>query len=207
MAVDHKIKMELKRKYKGEKVFVVPYATVSDIADGFTSMKHDAAIWSKFDNLGKYIDRYDVEREPSFQQIIPYILVVNTKTNNLFVSRRIAGEQRLLDKISVGFGGHINPCDGQQEVLFKALFRELHEELDVETIGPAKFVGYVRGLSSETNDHLGCVFVVVAENAAIKEHENLVGEWMSLQDLEKNYFKLEGWAKSIVDYLVTNQKF
>lgn len=207
MPVDPKVKAALKEKYGNEQVFVIPFAEVSNIGDKFTSLPHDQNIWEKFDNVGKYAFRYDVEGEPALQQLIPYVLIQNPVTKKYLVAKRLQGESRLVGKISMGFGGHINPCDGNQEVLFKALFREVHEELIIEPKSSARFIGYVRGLNSSTNDHLGCVFIVDAEDAKINEHENLKGEWMSIEDMEKSYYKLEDWTRHIVDYLVDNKEF
>jgi predicted NUDIX family phosphoesterase len=204
VSIDPVQKAELKRKYPDEQVFVVPFMFLNNIPDKFTRTNHTLDIWNRYDNSGKYIFRHDAEMNPAFQQIIPYVLIKNSFSNKYFVANRLAGEKRLIDKISLGFGGHINPCDGTKDVLFYSLFREMHEELDIEPVGPAEFVGYVRGLTTPTNDHTGCVFVVKTESCAIKETDNLEGLWMTIEELEKNYFKFESWAKYIIDYLVSN---
>lgn len=196
------IKKKNKDKYKDEQVLVVPFKETKNIEDKFTKLNHDKDIWSRFDN-GKYIYRYDAEEEPSFQQIIPYILIRNPLNNSYYVSKRIAGDDRLNQKLSF-WGGHINPCDGTKDVLFKALFRELHEELDIEPIGSAKFHGYVRGLTSPTSDHLGCVFLVETTECAVKETDKAKGLWMTPTQLENDYFEFENWAKHIIDYIVYN---
>jgi predicted NUDIX family phosphoesterase len=195
-----------KEKYGDEQVYVVPFITVSGIHDKFTRAKHTHDIWSKFDNIGKFIYRYDAEGNPSMQQLIPYILIQHPDGNKFYVAQRLAGEERLVNEISIGFGGHINPEDGAKDCLFKALIRELHEELFISPIGSAEFIGYVRDLNSSTSDHTGCVFIVKATDPVIKEHENLKGEWMTVDELEKNYFKFEGWARHIIDHLVTHDK-
>lgn len=210
MPVDKAKKQQLKEKYQDEQVFVVPFPVVAGYQDGFDRKKHTSDIWQKFDTVGKYIFRYDAEGEPAFQQIIPYILVIHPNMDRFYVSRRLigSGEQRLVGKSSMGFGGHINPCDGATSVLFHSLFRELHEELDIATVSEAKFIGYVRDLNSATNDHLGCVFIVQASEVSVKETDKYEGEWMTYAQIEEEYFKFEDWSKHIIDYVVkTGERF
>lgn len=208
MPVDKATKARNKEKYGDEQVFVIPFPAVAGLQDKFTRVEHTKEIWTKYDTAGKYIFRYDAEGEPAFQQLIPYILVTNSAMDKFYVSRRLSasGEERLHGQTSMGFGGHINPCDGVYEVLFHAMMRELHEELYIEPVSAAKFVGHVRDMTSTTNDHLGCVFIVQAnDGVCIKETESHAGEWMELKQLEDRYFEFESWSKHIIDYLVSHQ--
>lgn len=211
MYIDRELKRSLVDKYKDEQVFVVPYDTVAHIKDKFTPSNHKEnklAIekLNIYDTLGRYILRHDAEYNPTFQQLIPYVLIMDPSKKRFFISERIAGDQRLLKDFSLGFGGHINPCDGSNGVIMKSLYRELQEEVKIEKYdNNASFVGYVRDLSSSTPDHIGFVFVVEASNVSIKEDDNLVGQWMTIKDLENNYFRFESWAKHIIDYLYINK--
>lgn len=198
-------KLELKNKYKEEKVFVVPFESTKNVNDGFTSKKHTKEIWKAFDSIGKYIYRYDAESNPSFQQIIPYIIITNKDGNKIYTTNRIAGDSRLVNKMSIGIGGHINEEDGYIETIFKCAVRELFEEVDIETSSPFTFIGYVRDMISETNDHLGVVLVIKAEsNVKVKETDKLEGDWKTIDELILNYNKLENWSKYIVDHFVKN---
>ena len=201
-------KQQLKAKYKNEKVFAVPYDKLHFIGDKFTETKHDSKIWSMFDSLGEFVYRYDAEGAPELQQIIPYILIANENGDKLFTTRRIAGETRLVNKLSMACGGHINPCDGSREVLFKAAVRELFEEVNIETNKPFEIIGFVRDVNSSTNDHTGVVIVAKAiGDVTVKENENLVGKWMTIDELVHEYENLEGWSKYVLDYFVTNKGF
>lgn len=204
-----KIKQSLlKQKYKDEQVFVVPTPLVQDIPDLF-NRSEIKDVFNHYDNLGKFIFRYDAEGNGTVQQIIPYVLIYNTETDKYFVSVRTSqsGEARLYDKISIGFGGHINPCDGAQDILFNGMLRELNEEIKIDaeiTLENITFKGTIRNILSELNDHLGFVFVINVKEASIKETDKLIGQWMSPQELVNNYSKLEDWAKFIVDYMFTH---
>lgn len=198
---------ELKNKYKDEKVLVVPFERVKFIEDGFTEIKHDPKIWSMFDN-GTLVYRYETEGISDFQQIIPYILIFNNEKTKLFTTKRIAGDNRLINKLSIACGGHINQDDFGKELLFKAAVRELFEEVDVNPIAPFEIIGYVRDMTSSTNDHTGVVIALkVKDKVTINENDNLIGEWMGLDELTNNYNRLEGWSKHIVDYFVDKGKF
>lgn len=192
----------LKEKYKDEKVFIVPIQAVQHIDDKFTYSKHDNAIWQKYDNLGRYVFRYEAEGEPSMQQIIPYFMVFNEDESKVFVAKRIDGDHRLVDKMSLGFGGHIDECDGYNQCVLKSLTREMWEELDIEPLTRATYMGTIRDITSSTNDHFGLVFYVKAleGSVSIKEVDKLVGEWMTFEELFNNYSKFENWSKYIIDY-------
>lgn len=197
----------LKNKYGKEKVFIVPYHNTINIPDGFTNIKHDKNIWSKFDSVGKYVYRYDAEGDKTMQQIIPYIIILNKDKNKIFTTKRIGGESRLLNQISIACGGHINEEDGLKQPLFYAAVRELFEEVNINTNSPFEIFGYVRGLESSTNDHLGvAIYVHATGEVSVKEKDNLIGEWMDLDQLVYNYHKLENWSQYIVDFFVSKDK-
>lgn len=202
-------KKALKEKYKDEKVFVVPYNVIEDIEDKFTFRKHTDKIWSLYDQMGKYLYRYDVEGEPSVQQIIPYFVISNKDKSKYFVAKRIQGDARLINKMSLGFGGHINECDGYHKCVYNALIREMDEELNMgELLSEPTYLGTIRDVSSSTNDHFGLAFEVAAneDEVSIKETDNLAGKWMTKEELFDNYHKFEGWSKFLIDYLYESSR-
>lgn len=199
---------QLKEKYGDEKVFVVPVSVVQHINDKFEYSKHDAAIWKKYDSLGTYVPRHEAEFEPAMQQIIPYFIIFNEDETKLYLSRRLQGDHRLTDKLSLGFGGHINEEDGYNQCVLKALTREMYEELDIDPITKATYMGTIRDITSSTNDHFGLVFATKAREGevAIKETDKLEGLWMTLEEVYQNYPKFENWSKYIIDFLYENFK-
>ena len=198
---------KLKEKYGDEKVFVITPDVVSGIPDKFTKQRHDANIWSKYDNIGKYIPRWQAEYNYAFQQLIPYFLVCNQDETKYFVSKRLKGDHRLNNKLSLGFGGHIDECDGYNECVLHALGREMNEELIIEPISKAQFIGTIRDLTSDTNDHFGLAFIIKAEEdkVEINEKDKLEGVWMSKEELFEHYYSFENWSKYIIDYLYENK--
>lgn len=197
---------ELKKKYGDEKVFVIPVNLVTGIPDKFTRQKHDPNIWIRYANEGKYIPRWEAEYNNAFQQIIPYFVVTNEDETKYFVAKRLKGEARLVDKLSLGFGGHINECDGHTQPIFKGLVREMGEELNILPSSKLQFCGTIRDITSETNDHFGLAFIVKAneENVSLREVDRMECVWMTKEELFENYTKFEGWSKYIIDALYDN---
>lgn len=192
-------------KYGNEEIFAVPYQNTLDIQDGFTHQKHDKKIWSKYDNLGKYIPRDIVEGHNEFQQIIPYILIKSL--NNRYLIAKRTNSDDIYNTISIGFGGHLNPCDGMKQILFQGAVRELLQQVNLSNLLPMKFVGYVRDMKGKISDHLGIVFLIdmIEESETnIRETNNLIGDWYSVDDLVEHYGKLESWSKHITNFLVEN---
>ena len=199
-------KQQLKAKYGDEKIFAVPYSKIEFIPDKFTPVKHDTRIWGQFDSLGEFVYRYEAEGEPCLQQIIPYILILDESGKNIFTTKRVAGDSRLLNRVSIACGGHIDESDAGREVLFKAAVRELFEEVNAEFLKPLEIIGYVRDMTSSTNDHTGVVIIAHATgDVSVKEQDTLVGQWMDLQELISNYENLENWSKYIVDHFAENK--
>lgn len=200
--------MKKTSKYGNEEVYVVPYHNTLHIQDGFTKIEKEPHIWTKFDHIGRYIYRDEVEGKPELQQIIPYILIRSIESKYLIARRTDkTSETRWHNTISIGFGGHINPCDGTRQVLFQGAVRELLEEVSLSHYSPMKFLGYVRDMGSGINDHLGCVFLidnVDSKETSIRETDKLVGDWYTKEQLIEHYGKLETWAKHITNYLVEN---
>lgn len=193
----------LKNKYGNEQVLVTLRFSTSDIPDGFTQGQKYNNI---FQTANKFIYRYDAEYNLAVVQLIPYTLVTNTAEDKLFVTERIAGEERLQQKLSLGSGGHVNPEDFSDDTLLTAAVRELNEELEISLKEKPVRYGTVRDFNSTTDDHLGLVFVVHSDNVQVKEKDILKGQWFNMSDLVDNFYKLESWAKLIADHLFLNNK-
>ncbi len=116
---------------------------------------------------GTYLDRPRAEEDPSFKQLIPYVVVRDG--SRVFLMRRTdaGGDARLHGKASIGVGGHLNPVDAGSDALLAGLRREWHEELDTDWEPEFELAGL---LNDDTNPvgavHLGVVFVVEAAGRA-----------------------------------------
>lgn len=197
-------KAKLQQKYPTEQVYTVPFLKGKIIPDGYTpvqlSEKETLKTMSSWQQGGRFVMRYDAEGNSSLVQLIPYTIVINADRTKVFVAKRTAGDSRLVSKLSLGFGGHINPCDTKYVVL-SAATRELDEELNLKRETMPKFIGYVRDTGSNTSEHLGFVFALLADRVSVREEDNMEGTWMDLDDLVDHYYKFESWSKYLIDYL------
>ena len=114
----------------------------------------------------RFIPRSQAEHDPSFKQIIPYVIMSHAGRYLSYVRGRRAGETRLAAKRSIGIGGHINPIDADNSPLFAYLYdnyltaveREVAEEVCVQTPHTDRVVALLNDDSNEVGSvHLGIV--------------------------------------------------
>ena len=91
--LDASLKATLVKKYPTEQVFVVPFEQTKRIPDGFTPAQNLKVSLGSWGAKGRFIFRHDAEYNPTVQQFIPYILVMNQDGSKVFVTERIAGEE------------------------------------------------------------------------------------------------------------------
>ncbi|HET7339363.1 MAG TPA: hypothetical protein VFK22_07425, partial [Candidatus Dormibacteraeota bacterium] len=108
-----------------------------------------------------FMPRADVEDDPNFQQIIPYV-VFRHKDRYLLTHRlRASSEKRLRKQYSLGVGGHINPGDLQSgDPILDGLKREWEEEVVYDGPLNARLIGLLNDESAPVSKvHLGVVFL------------------------------------------------
>lgn len=172
----------------------------------------------KKNNLNYYLDliknnyqfkrRGDVETDPAWQQIIPYIIFNHDKRFFIYKYLPKAGEQRLVDTYQIGVGGHINEIDvNGGDVLEEGMMREWQEEVDYKgKFLEKKLIGLLNDDSRPVEEvHLGLVYNFVGDNAAIsiKEKDKMQGELVELKNLWDKIKDNDGiWIKLVYrDYL------
>lgn len=198
--LDAALRAALQKKYGREQVFVVPFDKAKQIPDRYSACdKLPGAFLS-----GSFILRSDAEYNIAAVQLIPYILILNKDHTKIYVTKRIAGEERLKDSLSLGCGGHINPCDFGKNMIMHAAQREMNEELDIRLRKGTglKMIGLIRDLASETKEHLGIVMIAEAGRVKVREDKVLKGKWMDFNALIKNYLCFESWARHIIDQML-----
>lgn len=142
----------------------------------------------------EYKERTDeLESDSTLKQIIPYVWIVNPLEKKVFAYRRASGkenynEKKLMNKWSCGVGGHIDREDLEKrdEVIMKAMMRELKEEVYMEEYPVPRVVGY---LNDDSNDvgrvHFGVVAVAeVKGNVGKADSEMAYGRFYSVEELE-----------------------
>ncbi|ARK11903.1 hypothetical protein A6C57_17070 [Fibrella sp. ES10-3-2-2] len=150
------------------------------------------------------VNRSDAETDESLKQIIPYILI--SHNGNYFLSRRknTQAEVRLHNKMSLGFGGHINPIDSSYEIdiIVGGLVREIREEVSIGEFETPRLLGFINDDISEVGRvHLGLLFEIhsCSDNVEIIEKDKMDGAWASISEITSNYENLESWSKIAFD--------
>lgn len=156
----------------------------------------------------KFMARGEVEDDPAWQQIIPYMYY--QFEGKYFLMQRNAGhtDKRLASNFSLGIGGHINKKDIKTGNIASWAKREFEEEADYKGRMKTTFAGL---LNDDTNDvgrvHLGLVIEIEGANDQIQvrdEHQS--GEMVDFEKLSGAYKKMETWSQIVYDYLVKSRK-
>jgi predicted NUDIX family phosphoesterase len=150
--------------------------------------------------------RAEVENDPSFQQIIPYVVFRHGDRYFLTHRLRASSEKRLRKQYSLGVGGHINPGDLEGgDPILDGLRREWSEEVIYAGRFEARMLGLLNEDSSPVSKvHLGVVFLVDGDtpDITIRETDKLAGELMTLEEMRMYYLAMESWSQIVYDRLV-----
>ncbi|MFL5674492.1 MAG: DNA mismatch repair protein MutT [Chloroflexota bacterium] len=186
----------------GELVYVVPRAAVPDKANwyGIRTDKLDEFV-AALERDGRYEPRDAMERDPSFKQVIPY-LVLRDGERYFLMQRTAAGrDERLHGLYSIGVGGHLNPGDGG---LLGGLEREWHEELVADFVPTFRLVALLNDDTTEVGAvHVGAVYVADAEGrpVAIRETDKLTGGFADPAEVRTVSDRMETWSRLVFDLL------
>lgn len=158
-----------------------------------------------------YQPRAAMELDPSFKQLIPYVVFVYRPVDGeplIFSYQRGKGqgEQRLHAKWSIGVGGHISAGDGEvaAEAYAEGMRRELEEEISIDTPYEACCVGLINDDETEVGRvHLGVVhlFEVAEPAVAPREQDLLSAQFLPLSQLTERLEQLESWSRICLEAL------
>jgi predicted NUDIX family phosphoesterase len=152
-----------------------------------------------------FMPRAEVEDDPNFQQIIPYVVFRHRDRYFLTHRLRASSEKRLRKQFSLGIGGHINPADLQSgDPVLDGLKREWEEEVVYDGHFDARLIGLLNDESAPVSKvHLGVVFLLDGDtpNIAIRETKKLGGELLTLEEMRTFYLQMESWSQIVYDRL------
>jgi predicted NUDIX family phosphoesterase len=149
--------------------------------------------------------RSEVEHDPSFKQLIPYVLLRHRgSVESVFQYTRGTGmgEGRLHRKRSVGIGGHISLSDlgGRTDVnpYLEGMRRELDEEVIVESPYTAQCVGLINDDQTDVGQvHLGLVHLLDLDEPRVRPREDDVVEcqFRPVADILADMDGFETWSQ------------
>ena len=185
-----------------ERVFVVPRSSIKDGAGWYGIRTEDLdAFVEALERDGRYEPRPQMEVDPSFKQVIPYLVLRDSERYFLMRRTRAGGDARLHDLWSIGVGGHLNPGDGD---LAGGLRREWAEEVVADFEPEFRLVGLLNDdMTPVGRVHLGAVYVADAAGrpVVIRETEKLTGGFASPGDVAAVAGEMETWSRLVFDFL------
>jgi predicted NUDIX family phosphoesterase len=159
----------------------------------------------------RFMPRPQAEKDPSFKQLIPYVIMTCGGKYLSYVRGKRAGETRLVAKRSLGIGGHINPVDWTlftaepYKIYLEAVQREVAEEVSVETAYTDKIVALLNDDSNEVGQvHLGIVHLWTLDEPKVNKEERMIITqmgFMSIPELQEVRDTMETWSQICFDGL------
>jgi predicted NUDIX family phosphoesterase len=156
----------------------------------------------------RFMLRSEAEKDPSFKQLIPYVIMSHNSKYLTYVRGSRAGEKRLVAKRSIGIGGHINPADDMPlfnvnnadfyETYLTAVRREVAEEVSVETSHTDTTVALLNDESNEVGSvHLGIVHFWTLAEPKVGKKEQMITQmtFMTPTELQQVKDTMETWSQ------------
>jgi predicted NUDIX family phosphoesterase len=185
-----------------ERVFVVPRASIADQASWYGIRTDDLdGFIAALERDGSYEPRSAMEVDPTFKQVIPYLVLRDGERYFLMRRTKAGVDARLHDRYSIGVGGHLNPGDGG---LLGGLRREWAEELVAGFEPEFRLVGLLNDDTTEVGAvHLGAVYVADAAGhpVTIRETNKLTGAFADPDEVAAVADRLETWSRLVFEFL------
>ncbi len=162
-----------------------------------------------------YRPRGQMERDPSFKQLIPYVLFCYTDEQDALRVFRYTrgsgqGESRLHAKRSIGIGGHIareDACGASGRAAYEeGMRRELAEEVRIETAYEDRCIGMINDDQTDVGRvHLGVVHRFDVERPAVRSREDAIhdAQFVPLAKLQEERDRMETWSQICLDHLLS----
>lgn len=167
---------------------------------------HTAGLW-----LGP---RETLEQDPSYRQIIPYVVLRYGDEFVRYTRTPAGGEARLHGCHSIGLGGHIDipdvRCAGEsvdlEATIWEATLRELREELGEVDAGRREWIGVITDDNTEVGRvHIGVAAVWHLRTPPSDLVEDTIGDvsLCSLGELQLGADRLETWSSMLLPHFST----
>ena len=194
-----------------ENVLVIRRSLLDQLGDfhglNFEPEKYLAALLSRGNNF--FSPRVQAENDPTYKQIIPYVLLAFENKVLYYVRGKKAGERRLVAKGSIGIGGHMNETDESLFALDEQAYRagverEVNEEIKIDTQFEDRIVALLNDDTTEVGRvHLGIVHVFDLAEEKVEKREAMITNltFLTKAELMARRESLESWSQICVDSL------
>ncbi len=153
---------------------------------------------------GTYRPRVEAEQDPTWKQVIPYLLMRDGERLFLMQRTRAGADDRLHDLYSLGIGGHLNPQDGG---VLPGLRREFHEEMVAAWEPEPRLLGLLNDDDVLVGQvHVGVVFEADAagRSLSVRETDKLSGRFVAPDAVAAVYDRMETWSQLLYDHVTTS---
>ena len=187
-----------------ELVLVVPRRVL--MADpGWHGIRADIHDGASFEAVvaahGEFRPRGEMERDRSWKQVIPYLVLRDGPRYFLMQRTKGGGDTRLHDLWTIGVGGHLNPGDGG---LAGGLRREWREEILADFEPRFELVGLINDDATDVGSvHVGAVYLADARSrpVAIRETDKLRGAFAAPDEVASVVDRMETWSALVFAHL------
>lgn len=159
----------------------------------------------------RFIPRPAAEDDPSFKQLIPYVVLSCNGRYLSYVRGKRSGESRLVGRRSIGIGGHVNPSDDLplfnndfRDAYLAAVDREVAEEVAVEANHTDSIVALLNDESTPVGKvHLGIVHLWTLDAPNVVKREQMITQmaFTTAAELQQMRESLESWSLYCLDHL------
>lgn len=191
-----------------EHVLVIPESRFREagIFHGFRPYSADYLATLLEPRYLSYRPRGEVETDPTFKQLIPYIVL--RCRNEIFHYTRGSGggEKRLQSLRSIGIGGHISHEDGPlaADPYRAGMMRELAEEVRIDSPYRERCIGFIYDATTPVGEvHLGVVHLLELEEPLAWPREIAIDEagFAPLAELLRHREEFETWSRFAMEEL------
>lgn len=153
--------------------------------------------------------RSEVETDPSFKQLIPYVVLRHGESLFHYRRGKSGTETRLRALRSIGIGGHISEADaaGGADPYRTGMHREVTEEVDV-----GSYVESLYGFISDDRTvvgsvHLGVVHLFDLDSPLAASREDALAEsgFAELTELWNERDRFETWSQFVLSELTSRR--
>jgi predicted NUDIX family phosphoesterase len=194
-----------------ERVLVVPGAEFDRLGrfQGFCADAERYLSALLIPELMEYRPRSEVEEDPSFKQLIPYVIFRCADAVFCYTRGNTQGEARLHRLRSLGVGGHVSEDDAQgqksRQAYESALWRELDEEVEVASPGRMRLVGLINDDATAVGQvHLGVVHLCELERPVVAPREEglAAAEFLGIPTIWTIRQEFETWSQICIESLL-----
>lgn len=194
-----------------ERVLVVPAAQLDLLGrfQGFSAEADRYIAGLLVPELMDYRRRSEVEEDPGYKQIIPYVVFRSRSGVFCYTRGKSQGEARLHRLRSLGVGGHVSIEDAgggrSLDAYESALRRELDEEVEIKSPGRIRRVGLINDDSTPVGSvHLGVVHLYELDEPSVFPREDGLADagFLDLATIRQLRDEFETWSQICIDSLL-----